>query len=70
MAKANIQARNINTGCVPLHDAAQHGNFEAIKELLSHNAAHMPRSSFGEFPSDFAKEYGHKDIFEFLGKRI
>ena len=66
-AKANIQARNNTTGCVPLHDAAKQGNLDAIKELLRLGAPHMPRSSDGELPQDYAKDAGHHDIVEFLG---
>lgn len=66
-AKANIQSRNNDTGCVPLHDAAHYGNFDAVKTLLELDAPHLPRSSFGELPVDFAKEAGHTQIVEFLG---
>lgn len=66
-AKANIQARNNSTGCVPLHDAAKEGNFEAVKELLALGAPYMPRSKFGELPADYAKQAGHTIIADFLG---
>lgn len=66
-AKANIQARNNTTGCVPLHDAAKKGNFDAVKELLKFGAPHLPRSTLGELPVDFSKENGFKDIAEYLG---
>lgn len=67
-AGANIQARNNTTGCVPLHDAAEHGNFEAVKQLLELGAPHLPRSADGELPIDFAKSGGHANIVSFLGK--
>lgn len=69
-AKANMQARNNGTGCVPLHDAAENGNFPVVKQLLELGAPHMPRSTSGEFPADFAREQGHIAIAEYLGKHI
>lgn len=66
-AKANIQARNNETGWVPLHDAAHHGNFEAVKKLLAMNAPQMARSAHGELPIDFARQAGHSQIVEYLG---
>ena len=69
-AKANMQARNNGTGCVPLHDAAKEGNFPAVKQLLEMGAPHLPRSTFGELPTDYAKEGGHTQIVEFLGKSL
>lgn len=66
-AGANIQSRNNTTGCVPLHDAAENGNFEAVEQLLELGAPHLPRSSDGELPSDFAKAGGHINIVNFLG---
>lgn len=66
-AKANIQARNNGTGCVPLHDAARQGNLEVVKLLLELGAPHMPRSTFGELPIDYAGDGDHKDVIKFLG---
>lgn len=66
-AQANIQARNNGTGCVPLHDAARHGNLEVIKTLLELGAPHMPRSTFGELPIDYANEKNHRNVVTFLG---
>lgn len=68
-AQANIQARNNGTGCVPLHDAARHGNLEVVKTLLELGAPHMPRSTFGELPIDYANEGNHRNIVTFLGKK-
>lgn len=65
-AKANIQARNNGTGCVPLHDAANEGNLEVVRELMSLGACKMPRSRYGEFPADFARTRGHNEIAEYL----
>lgn len=69
-AKANIQARNNETGCVPLHDAARAGNIFVVKTLLRLGAPHMPRSSDGELPMDYAKDGGHHDIVQLLGRLI
>lgn len=66
IAKAHIQSRNNESGFVPLHDAAKYGNLDAIKEILEANAPHMPRTSSGEFPIDFARENYHNKVVEFL----
>ncbi|XP_049543163.1 tyrosine-protein kinase Shark isoform X2 [Anopheles darlingi] len=65
-ASANVQARNSETGWVPLHEAAENGNIDAIKELLASGAPHRPRSDFGEMPSDRARQRGHFPVVEFL----
>lgn len=65
-AKANIQARNNATGCVPLHDAARQGHLGAVKALLAHGAPHMPRTNSGELPVDFAREGAHTECANFL----
>lgn len=46
---------------------AKHGNLNAVQELLFLGAPHRPRSSDGELPIDFAKEFGHTDIEKYLG---
>ncbi|XP_052872451.1 tyrosine-protein kinase Shark [Anopheles cruzii] len=65
-ASANLQARNNENGWVPLHDAAENGNIETIQELLAHRVPHRPRSSYGEMPSDRARQRGHYAVVEFL----
>ncbi|EAA07075.4 AGAP010710-PA, partial [Anopheles gambiae str. PEST] len=65
-AAASLQARNSETGWVPLHEAADNGNIEAIQELLSHRVPHRPRTNFGEMPSDLARLRGHYQVVEFL----
>jgi tyrosine-protein kinase shark len=66
-AKALLQARNPESGWVPLHEAARHGNLDAIKELLEVSGApSMPRTAMGEFPIDFAREHMHTEIIEYL----
>lgn len=40
---------------------------QAVRELLSLGAPHMPRSTYGELPIDFAKENGHPDVAKHLG---
>lgn len=66
-AKANIQARNNGTGCVPLHYAASEGNYDAVKQLLEMGAPHLPRASDGQLPADYARDAGHTQIVEYLG---
>ncbi|XP_013108716.2 tyrosine-protein kinase Shark [Stomoxys calcitrans] len=65
-AQANVQGRNIRNGYVPLHEAAKHGNLEAVKELLLVNVPLLPRTSMGEFPIDLAKEANHEEVVQFL----
>ncbi|XP_020798316.1 tyrosine-protein kinase shark [Drosophila serrata] len=65
-AQANVQGRNIENGYVPLHEAAKHGNLEAVQELLLAEAPPLPRTSSGEFPFDLAKEAGQTSVEEFL----
>uniref|UniRef100_A0A182Y9N5 Tyrosine-protein kinase n=1 Tax=Anopheles stephensi TaxID=30069 RepID=A0A182Y9N5_ANOST len=65
-ASANLQARNSETGWVPLHEAADNGNVDAIQELLRHRVPHRPRTNFGEMPSDLARHRGHYQVVEFL----
>lgn len=50
-----IQIRNSETGLVPLHLAAKAGNLEIIKFLLTNKAPHLPRTTCGLFPKDFAQ---------------
>ncbi|XP_037946729.1 tyrosine-protein kinase Shark [Teleopsis dalmanni] len=65
-AHANVQGRNIKNGFVPMHEAAKYGNLAAIKELLSANAPLLPRTNFGEFPVDLAREMNHKEVLKFF----
>lgn len=65
-ANANIQARNNETGCVPLHAAASQGHLGAVQALLAHAAPHMPRTTSGELPIDFAREHGHHECAAYL----
>ncbi|XP_065082934.1 tyrosine-protein kinase Shark isoform X2 [Ochlerotatus camptorhynchus] len=65
-AGTNVQARNKETGWVPLHEAAANGNLETVQELLALRVPHMPRTSYGELPVDLAKEKGHAAVVDFL----
>ncbi|XP_030748322.1 tyrosine-protein kinase Shark [Sitophilus oryzae] len=58
---ANIQARNTNSGEVPLHVAASKGHKEVIKELLSLNAPVHPRTKDGNLPIDLARKHDHEE---------
>ncbi|KAH8372808.1 hypothetical protein KR009_005169 [Drosophila setifemur] len=64
--QANVQGRNIENGYVPLHEAAKHGNLDAVQELLLAEAPPLPRTTSGEFPFDLAKEAGQTAVEEFL----
>lgn len=59
MGGGNIQARNTETGRVPLHDAAAHGHMEAVATLLSLNAPVMPRTSDNELPYELSERNNH-----------
>lgn len=65
---ANIQARNTENGWVPMHEAANHGHKEVIKELLSLNAPVNPRTNNNNLPSDLARINGYLDSVQILGK--
>lgn len=65
-AGTNVQARNKETGWVPLHEAAANGNLDTVQELLALPVPHMPRTSYGELPVDLAQEKGHSAVVDFL----
>ncbi|KAG7168944.1 Tyrosine-protein kinase HTK16-like [Homarus americanus] len=65
-SKADIQSRATNTDAVPLHEAAEHGNTECVKTLLSLGAPSCPRNSRMEIPLDLAKKMGHKECYQIL----
>lgn len=67
-AKAHIDARNNDTGRVPLHEAAHHGNFDVVRLLLDWGVPHMPRCTENKTPVQLAKEAGHTMTVEYLGK--
>ncbi|XP_062559479.1 tyrosine-protein kinase Shark isoform X2 [Armigeres subalbatus] len=69
-AGTNVQARNKETGWVPLHEAAANGNLDIVQELLAIPVPHMPRTSYGELPVDLAKEKGHNAVVEYLTNYI
>lgn len=64
--RVNVQARNNTTGWVPMHDAARHGNLAAVQLLLEAFAPALPRACDGQFPVDFAREFGHTEVAAFL----
>lgn len=66
-AKANMIGRNIKTGHVPLHDAAEYGNMDAVKQLLELEAPLAPRTKYGRVPAKVAEENDHKAVADFLG---
>ncbi|KAF7287415.1 hypothetical protein GWI33_001389 [Rhynchophorus ferrugineus] len=66
LGKANIQARNTDSGVVPLHVAASNGHKEVIKELLSLNAPVFPRTKEGYLPIELAKKNKHEECVMIL----
>lgn len=54
---ANVQARNAETGWVPLHDAASRGHSEVVQVLLSLNVPVHPRTPNGETPLMLAQPF-------------
>lgn len=54
---ANVQARNAETGWVPLHDAASRGHSEVVQVLLTLNTPAHPRTPKGETPLMLAQSY-------------
>nr|XP_023011700.1 tyrosine-protein kinase shark [Leptinotarsa decemlineata] len=65
---ANIQARNTETGTVPLHEAANRGHKEVVKELLSLNAPARPRNKNNLIPAQLARMNKHLDCADILDK--
>ncbi|XP_063220076.1 tyrosine-protein kinase Shark-like [Bacillus rossius redtenbacheri] len=63
---ANIQARNSETGWVPLHEAASRGHKDVVNVLLSLNAPANPRTSANEIPADLALRNGHFECAQIL----
>lgn len=66
---ANIQARNTENGCVPLHDAASRGHIEVVKELLCLNAPAKARNKNKLLPSQLARANGYIECAQILGRR-
>lgn len=66
-ANANIDARNNDTGRVPLHEAAHNGNFDVVKQLLDLGVPHLPRCCENKTPVQLAKEAGYISTAEYLG---
>lgn len=69
VGQANIQARNTETGSVPLHEAASRGHKEVVKELLSLNAPVNPRNKNNLLPSQLARANDHIQCADILGKQ-
>ncbi|XP_067008964.1 tyrosine-protein kinase Shark [Anabrus simplex] len=63
---ANIQARNTETGWVPLHEAASRGHKEVVRVLLSLNAPVNPRTLANDTPADLARRNNHLDCAKIL----
>lgn len=66
-AQAFVDARNIDTGRVPLHEAASSGNLEVVKLLLEQGVPSLPRTVRFETPAQLARRAGHPETAEFLG---
>lgn len=66
-AGAGVNTRNINTGHVPLHEAASTGNIDVVKLLLDQDVPHLPRTSESETPAHLARRSGHSETADYLG---
>ncbi|XP_042859998.1 tyrosine-protein kinase Shark-like isoform X3 [Penaeus japonicus] len=66
MGQAEIQARTTKTEAVALHEAAEYGSIECVKELLALGAPSCPRNVRMETPTDLAKRNGHFEIVRLL----
>lgn len=66
VGNANIQARNSETGAVPLHEAASRGHKEVVKALLSLNAPVHPRDKDNKLPSHLARKNNFIECAEIL----
>lgn len=79
-AKASIDARNIDTGRVPLHEAAIAGNLDVVKKLLKLGVPHLPRTKNYTGPDGITHEectplqlaeiHEHKDTADYLSNYI
>ncbi|XP_055313985.1 tyrosine-protein kinase Shark isoform X3 [Sitodiplosis mosellana] len=65
-AQAFIDARNNDTGRVPLHEAAGAGNLDVVKLLLEQGVPHLPRTIRFETPAQLARRGGYPETAEFL----
>ncbi|CAG9855427.1 unnamed protein product [Phyllotreta striolata] len=63
---ANVQARNTETGSVPLHEAASRGHKEVVKELLSLNAPARPRNKENKTPAQLARSNNYNECADIL----
>ncbi|XP_054269206.1 tyrosine-protein kinase Shark [Macrosteles quadrilineatus] len=64
--KANVQIRNPNTGCVPLHEAASRGHRDVVQVLLNLHAPLRPRDGENQTPFDLATFGGHNSTAQLL----
>jgi ankyrin repeat protein len=55
-------------GWTPLHEAAQIGDVEMVRDLLQHRADAQARSDEGKTPAEMAVAKGHEEIVKLLGK--
>jgi ankyrin repeat protein len=55
-------------GWTPLHEAAQIGDLEMVRDLLQHRADPQARNNDGKTPADMAAAKGHEEILKLLSK--
>nr|CAI5828820.1 unnamed protein product [Callosobruchus analis] len=63
---ANVQARHTDSGRVPLHEAAERGHIDIVKELISLSAPTRPRNKDDATPAQLARMNNHIECAEIL----
>nr|CAH7742179.1 unnamed protein product [Callosobruchus chinensis] len=63
---ANVQARHTDSGRVPLHEAAERGHIDIVRELICLSAPTRPRNKDDATPAQLARINNHIECAEIL----